>query len=123
MKGALQPDFIIGNMATDLVDLTLQMCRTEEGKTPRFPKRFYSSFVEIMIDCALNIQRCVCQANTEKISQYDKIRNQETALGDCVCLEKLVFIALRRKWISEKQFRTWQKLICNLHWKIFNWRK
>lgn len=123
MKGELQPDFVIGNMTTDLVDLTLQMCRTEEEKTPRFPKRFYSSYVDEIVKYALDIQRCVCQANSIQMSKYRRIDFQEIAIGDCVCLEKLVLIALNKGWISEKQFTKWQKLICNLHWKIHNWMK
>lgn len=123
MQGELQPNFVIGNMATDLIDFTLQMCRIEENKTSRFPKKFYSSYVDEIVKYTLNIQHCVCQANSAKMSKYRRIDFQEIAIADCVCLEKLVLIALNKGWISEKQFTKWQKLICNLHWKIHNWMK
>lgn len=38
LKEELQPDFAIGNMATDLVEMTLQICNKQEDKTLRFPK-------------------------------------------------------------------------------------
>lgn len=45
MKEELQPDFVIGNMATDLVEMTLQICNKQEDKTLRFPKVMYSSYI------------------------------------------------------------------------------
>lgn len=121
MKGALQPDFVIGNMATELIDLTLQMCRVDEGKTPRFPRKFYSSYVDELVKLSIDIQKYVCWANSKKTNKERRVELQETAIGDCVCLEKLVLVAFGKGWVSEKQFTKWQKLICNLHWKIHNW--
>lgn len=117
----LQPDFVIGNMATDLVDLTLEFCNKEDGKPPRFPKNMYNSFVTELVNLALEIQHNVCVANSNRVDAKDRAKLQGDAMGDCVCLEKDVFVAYRRGWISAKQFLRWQKLICNLHWKIFNW--
>lgn len=48
-------DFAIGNMADDLVKLTLELCGKTEEKTPRFPRLFYPSYVTRIIDTALDI--------------------------------------------------------------------
>ena len=123
MKEELQPDFVIGNMATDLVEMTLQICNKQEDKTLRFPKVMYSSYVAELVNLALEIQKLVCVANSIRNDKAKRQLLQENAIGNCVCLEKDILLALKRGWISEKQFTRWQKLICNLHWKLFNWLK
>lgn len=123
LKEGLQPDFVIGNIATDLVELTLDLCNKDENHNPRFPKRMYNSYVKRIMDLTLDIQCDVCEANSIKIDKSHRCELQEDALGKCVSLEKLVFISFKKGWISEKQLVKWTKLICNLHWKIYNWMK
>lgn len=123
MEEKLQPDFVLGNMATDLVDLTLQFCNKQDGKPPRFPKNMYESFVTQIVNLALGIQHKVCVANAKHSNSTKRLELQEDAIGDCVCLEKDIMSAYRRGWISEKQLTKWQALICNLHWKLFNWAR
>lgn len=88
MEEKLQPDFVLGNMATDLVDLTLQFCNKQDGKPPRFPKNMYESFVTQIVNLALGIQHKVCVANAKHSNSSKRLELQEDAIGDCVCLEK-----------------------------------
>jgi hypothetical protein len=123
LKEGLQPNFVIGNIATDLVELTLDLCNKDENHTPRFPKRMYDSYIKRIMDLTLDIQCDVCEANSIKIDRSHRCELQEDALGKCVSLEKLVFVTFKKGWISEKQLIKWTELICNLHWKIYNWMK
>ena len=37
--------FRVGNMADDLLDLTLDLCNKDQERNPRFPARLYDSYV------------------------------------------------------------------------------
>ena len=117
----LQPDFHVGNMATDLVEVTLQMCSKYEDHPPRFPKRMYDSYVTQIVKLSLDIHQNICEANSIKNSKSKREELQYLALGECSSMEKLVHIALKRGWISEKQHTRWQRKICDLHFKILRW--
>ena len=119
----LQPNFQIGNLATDLVDLTLEYCTRYEDQNPRFPKRMYESYVTQIVNLSLQIHKNICEANSIKTAKQKRHLLQEISCGDCTSLEKLIFIALKRGWISKKQHIRWQSLICDLHFKITKWLK
>ena len=55
--------FEIGNLADDLVFVTLEICGKAEDKNPRFPRLFYPTFVERIIKDALDIHEKVFEAN------------------------------------------------------------
>ena len=117
----LQPDFIIGNLATDLVELTIQYCTKYENTPPRFPKRMYDSYVTHIVNLSLMIHLNIHEANSVRKSKEERYRLQNKAVGECSSMEKLIYIAFKRGWISNKQHSKWQRLICNLHFRILNW--
>lgn len=53
-------------MADDLVELTLQLCGKDQDHAPRFPERFYDSYVTRIVDTALDIQEAVSLANDDR---------------------------------------------------------
>lgn len=55
MNDCTNPDFRLGNMATDLVDYTLELCNKNEDGTLRFPKRMYDSYVTHIVNLSLGI--------------------------------------------------------------------
>ena len=50
-------DFLLGNMADDLLSLTLDLCRRKDSSTPRFPRLLYDSYVNQIIQAAILIQK------------------------------------------------------------------
>lgn len=115
-------DFAIGNMADDLVKLTLELCGKTEEKTPRFPRLFYPSYVTRIIDTALDIQENIFEANEIRIGA-ERLGCQRTATEKCVYLNHLVRVANELGYISEKQRDRWQKLTTSLKWGIVAWIK
>lgn len=117
----LQPNFIVGNLSTDLVEMTLDLCTRHENHNPRFPKMMYESYVNHMIQLSLDIHRNISDANSLKIHKSKRRTLQELACGDCSSFEKLIFISFKKGWISKKQHMKWQSLICDLHFRIKKW--
>lgn len=117
-------EFQIGNMADDLVELTLQLCGKDQDHTPRFPERFYDSYVTRIVDTALDIQEAVSLANDDRENSLpERRRLQGRAEAKCVYLNHLIRVAWRFGWISDKQQTRWQGLTAALRYKIYNWWK
>lgn len=121
LQTKLDNDFYVGNLATDLVDYTLQICNKPPDKPPRFPKIMYESYVTQIVNLTLRIHQNICEANALRAKEYKRSEFQYLSLGECASLEKLIHIALKRGWISEKQYINWQRKICDLHFKILKW--
>lgn len=117
----LNPDFKIGNLATDLVAYTLDICNKEDGKPPRFPAKYYDSYVTEIVRSAITLHKKVCYANAKRVSEAKRAEAQEDAIGECVNLEHLILLAYDRGWISDKQHSFWQNQICGLHYMIIRW--
>lgn len=114
-------DFKLGNMATALVDYTLDLCGKDDDKTLRFPSRLYDSYVSELVRSALSIHKEICYANSVRNDVSRRKQSQEKAVGEAVNLEHLILSAYRKGWISSKQHTTWQRKICDLHFGIINW--
>ena len=67
-------DFRIGNLADDLLCLTLELCGKDAAHTPRFPVRFYDSLVKEIIGAALQIHEAVFLANEDREIGYAERR-------------------------------------------------
>lgn len=106
-QSKLNPDFKIGNLATDLVAYTLDICNKQDEGTPRFPQKYYDSYVTEIVKSAIQIHKNVCYANAVKLDALRRIARQEEAQAECVNLEHLILIAYDKGWISEKQHTTW----------------
>lgn len=99
----------------------MDMCNKDINKKPRFPARFYTSYVPYMINLSISILRLVDRANMDSIDVQNRLKYQEEAMGDCVTLDKLIYIAYKHGWISEKQFKIWQKKVCRVYWTTKSW--
>lgn len=62
-------EFGLGNMADDLVSLTLELCGKADDRNPRFPRLFYPSFVTRTINTALDIQELMEKQNGAYVSR------------------------------------------------------
>lgn len=123
MTDKLFANFIIGNLATDLIDLTIKMCvRDSKSKTYRFPVVLYPSYVKDLMTSAVNIHRYVCDANSLEVSDPERNKQRRRAMGECAHISGMVFSCLKKGWISEKQHDTWQKLIGSIFWKLRAWK-
>lgn len=120
-ESKLNPNFKIGNLATDLVAYTLDICNRKDEGTPRFPTKYYDSYVSEIVKSAIHLHKNVCYANAVRLDTERRRARQEEAQAECVNLEHLILIAYDKGWISEKQHRTWQTLICDLHYMIIRW--
>ena len=111
-------------MADDLLELTMQLCGKDQQHTPRFPERFYDSYVTAIVNTALAILENVVLANEDReYTRAERRRYQSRAEATCVYLNHLIRVAWRFGWISEKQRERWTKLATSLRWKIYNWWK
>lgn len=115
-----KPDFALGLMCDDLVDLTVKMCGTKQDKCTRFPKYLYPTYVNRILSTALDIQSDVFVANDSKIGEY-RFGLQKDAAAKCTYLNHLIRISVCNGWISEKQRDRWQKLCTDTRFKILNW--
>lgn len=113
-------EFGLGNMADDLVDLTLEMCGKAEDRNPRFPRLFYPSYVDRIINTALDIQELIFEANEIQLGETRRTAQQRAA-AKCVYLNHLTRIAYGRGYISEKQRDRWQKLTTAIKWATVHW--
>lgn len=113
-------EFVLANMADDLVDLTLQLCGKVEDRTPRFPRLFYGNYVNRLINKACNIQEYIIEANEFPKGEIRK-ELQIKARAECVSLNHLIRISWQKGWISEKQRDTWQKLTVAIKFSIIRW--
>lgn len=112
--------FEIGNLADDLVFVTLEICGKSEDKNPRFPRLFYPTFVDRIIKDALDIHEKVFEAN-ERLRDDGRESAQRDAECKCVALNHLIRVAFERGYISEKQRDRWQKLVTALRFSIRRW--
>ena len=120
----LKSDFVLGNLATDLVSYTLDICkqvRDDNKQNPRFPVVFYDSYVAELIKSSLALHKHICYANSVRHDPNRRQVRQEAASAESVHLEHLILIAYQKGWISEKQHEHWQTMICNLHYGIIRW--
>lgn len=113
-------EFGLGNMADDLVSLTLELCGKADDRNPRFPRLFYPSFVTRTINTALDIQELIIEANEIRIGEARRTAQQQ-ATAKCVYLNHLARIAYERGYISEKQRDRWQKLTTAIKWATVHW--
>lgn len=115
-------DFLLGNMADDLLSLTLDLCGRKDNSTPRFPRLLYDSYVNQIIQAAILIQKDIIVAN--ELSRSPKRKElQREATSTCVWLTHMIRVAGQHGWVSSKQQGKWQKLIVNIKWKIVAWMK
>jgi len=116
-------EFQVGNLADDLVELTLTLCNKDAEHNPRFPERLYDSYVKCIVDTALSIQKHAFIANDDRsMSAAERKRYQSRAEAECIYLNHLIRIAGDKGWISDKQRERWQKQTDALRWKIYWWR-
>ena len=99
----------------------MDMCNKDENKKPRFPAKFYTSYVPYMVNLSISILRSVDMANLNSTDAEERLKLQEKAMGDCVTLNKLIYVAYKKGWISEKQFKFWQKKTCCVYWTTKSW--
>lgn len=122
MNGLSSRDFVIGNMADDLVNLTIKMCGKKDDNKPRFPKNLYDSFVSRIYQTVFDIHEFIFIANETRPGER-RVEFQKSAASKCVYLNHLIRICTDNGWISEKQRNTWQKLVSAIKWKIVAWMK
>lgn len=122
MTDCSNPDFKLGNMAAELVDYTLDICGKDESKTPRFPERFYDSYVKEIVTLSVGILAEIYAANSVKNDAEERKKHREAVLGKCGAMAKLVFSAYKHKWISDKQNTTWQKKINSIYFVVNRWQ-
>lgn len=115
-------DFLLGNMADDLLSLTLDLCGRKDSSTPRFPRLLYDSYVNQIIQAAILIQKNIIIANELPRSARRKELQQEAA-STCIWLTHMIRIAGQHGWVSSKQQEQWQNLVVNIKWKIVAWMK
>lgn len=115
-------DFRLGNMAADLVDYTLELCNKDETGTPRFPKRMYDSYVTCIVNLSLDILKEVFATNAVRNDTDVRKKHRERILGKCGAMAKLVFLAFKRGWISDKQNTAWQKKINSIYFVVLHWK-
>lgn len=109
-------------MADDLLEITLTLCGKDEEHNPRFPKNFYSSYVNRIISTSLDIQELIILANEDRsLSRNERYTMQCRARSKCIYLNHLIRVAWEKGWISDKQQLRWQSLTTNIYWKIKNW--
>ena len=75
----MSSNFVVGNMADDVVKITLELCGKDENKTLRFPKVFYDNYVQRIIMIALNIQQLVYEANGIQRGEYRSEKQRQAA--------------------------------------------
>lgn len=115
-------NFAIGNLADDMVELTLELCGKDENHTLRFPKVLYDSYVNRIANTALDIQGLIFESNG--IHRGDRrLDLQRDAASKCIYLIHLIRIAANKRWISEKQRDRWQSIVVSLKWAIVRWRQ
>lgn len=56
-------DFKLGNMADDLVNLSIEMCGKADDQNPRFPRLLYPTYVDRLMTTALDIQELLIESN------------------------------------------------------------
>lgn len=114
--------FRLANMADELLDLTLTLCGKDEEQNPRFPRLFYSNYVDRIIDTVLDIQENIIIANEDPSLGYSgRLELQTRAKSKCVQLNHLIRVAWNKGWISDKQQVRWQNLTTSIFWKIKHW--
>lgn len=118
-----QPNFIIGQMADDLVNYTITICTKSHDKQPRFPYKLYNTYVDVILGTALDIQKAVYMANAMRNEDDGRYRLQEECSGNCIYLCHLIRIAFDRGWISDKQRDKWVSLTSGLRFKVLAWMK
>ena len=119
---ASDKNFMLGNMADDLVSITIELTGKKEDRTPRFPRYIYDSYVTRMMNIALDIQADIVLSN-ELYSGHERQQMQKDAMAKCVLLEHYVRLAESRGWISEKQRVRWLTLVNSVKFKTRNWMR
>ena len=122
MGDCSNPDFRLGNTAAELVDYTLELCNKNEDGTLRFPKRMYESYVTCIVNLSLDILKEIFATNAIRDDETLRKRRREIILGKCASMAKLVFLAYKRGWISDKQNTTWQKKINSVYFVVSRWK-
>lgn len=113
-------DFALGNMADDLLELTLTMCGKNEKKTPRFPVLLYNGYVSEILGAAATIHKDIIMANEMRLGE-NRIAKQQEAAATCVWLNHLIRASTNKGWISEQQRDRWQSLVSAIKFKTINW--
>ena len=115
-------DFRLGNMATDLAEYTLDMCNKNEDGTLRFPQRMYESYVKRIVDLSLDILQGAFEVNAVHDDMQVRKERRELIVAHCLAMAKLVFIAYKKGWISDKQNTKWQKKINAIYYIVLRWQ-
>lgn len=111
----------MGNLADDLLELTLTMCGKDESKTPRFPRALYTGYVDQLLLAVVNIHKDVITANEMVVGGEKRLAAQQEAAVLCVWVNHMIRAASNKGWISEKQRDRWQGLVSALKFKIVKW--
>lgn len=82
---ASDKNFVLGNMADDLVNITIELTGKKEDKTPRFPRYIYDSYVTRMMNITLDIQADIILSN-ELYSGRERQQMQKTLWRNAFCL-------------------------------------
>lgn len=121
MRGSYQRDFVIANLADDLIEEMELLTGNREDRTPRFPRRTYNTIVPRLMNNALTIQENVILANNKPLWNAKRRELQDDAISRCEILEHLLRIVAKKGWISEKQRDRIISKTAKLAVKIRNW--
>lgn len=120
MKESLQSDFVIGNIAKDLMIETFRICGKKQDKKPRFPK-VLQRYVDLMCETAIEIHKTVCLVNSSRDLQKRRLFIEDSK-GLCIHLSHLIDVSYSGRWISEKQHDRWLGLVNAVYWKLLHWK-
>lgn len=120
LDAELQPNFQIGQMVDDLVEITIDLCVKKHDKEYRFPYKIYNTYVDRIMNTILDIQQDIFIANGLRSEKREQLR--QDAYTKCIYVLHLMRISNNKGWISDKQYERWTKLTVNLKYKIKNWK-
>lgn len=119
-KSSKKEDFAIGNLADEMLDTTLELCGKDENKTPRFPKLLYPSYVDRIVNTALDAHEYIFSANGTRLGEKRE-EFQQMAARKLQYMNHLIRVAAMRGWISDRQCDRWQKICTKLMWAVVKW--
>lgn len=120
ISSGIDKAFKLGNMADDLLCLTLDLCGRDDNHNPRFPLMFYPSLVTQIVNVTLEIQQSVILANEEYFG-VERLNAQKKTAARCKLLNHLIRVMKERGYISDKQRDRWQSLVTSIYWACKRW--
>lgn len=115
--------FIIGQLALELVEYTIERCGKRKDKGGNFPYRLYNTLVDRILTYSLDIHEYVVLANSENVNSNVRIEYQKKALGLTIAMKQLIRVCYEKRWITPKQQEIWVGKIVTIMYKIKNWMK